>query len=78
LSAFRRGLYVEQAMTSAVAAGAHCVERPDAISGVPTWDAMQRRITAGWARHPTSLPLPGWQWNEKRSIAHGPNDLRTS
>jgi sugar/nucleoside kinase (ribokinase family) len=78
LSAVLRRMDIEAAMTSAVATGAHCVERPDATSGVPTWDALHRRIAAGWPRHPTSLPLPGWKWNEQRSIARGPNDAPAS
>jgi sugar/nucleoside kinase (ribokinase family) len=76
LAAVLRRLKVEPAMTAAVAAGAHCVERPDAVSGVPTWDALQRRIAAGWARRPTTIPLPGWTWNAERSIAYGRYDAR--
>lgn len=35
---------------SAVAVGASSVERPDATSGVPSWDALEARIRAGWGR----------------------------
>ncbi len=74
LAAVLRRLGIETTMTAAVAAGACCVERPDAVSGVPTWDALQRRIAARWPRLPTTLALPGWQWNDSRSVAHGPHD----
>lgn len=50
LTALLRGLAPEAALTAAVAVGACSVERPDATSGVPRWEAVQQRIAAGWAR----------------------------
>jgi sugar/nucleoside kinase (ribokinase family) len=76
LAAMLRRLGIEATMTTAVATGACCVERPDAVSGVPAWDTLQRRIAAGWARRPTTIPLPGWRWNLNHSLARGPNDAR--
>ena len=42
------GLAFEDVLTGAVGVGACCVERPDAVSGVPAWEAVQARIAAGW------------------------------
>ncbi|MCK5845128.1 MAG: hypothetical protein KAG97_10500, partial [Victivallales bacterium] len=38
------------AAVSAVAAGACNVEQADALSGIPTWDALRERIDAGWEK----------------------------
>ncbi|MFH1378095.1 MAG: carbohydrate kinase family protein [Planctomycetota bacterium] len=43
-----RGLPPEKVMESAVAAGAFCVEKPDAVSGIPDWDTLTARIRNGW------------------------------
>ena len=64
----------EEAMSSAVAVGACNVEQADATSGIPPWEAVQRRIGAGWGRRPLSIPLPGWHWEEASGIWRGPHD----
>lgn len=61
LAAVLRGLGPESALIAAVGAGASNVEVVDAISGVPTWDALQARIAAGWPQAPLRVALPGWQ-----------------
>ena len=43
-----RGLPPEKVMESAVAAGAFCVEKPDAVSGIPDWETLTARIKNGW------------------------------
>lgn len=55
-----RGLSLEEATLSSVAVGACSVERPDATSGVPTWDEVQRR-RAGWRRKSLGIALDGWR-----------------
>ncbi len=52
LAALLRGLPMEEVVTSALGVGACCCERPDATSGVPSWNALQSRIQAGWKRRP--------------------------
>ena len=74
LAALLRGLGPEDALRTAVAVGACSVERPDATSGVSSWDAVQRRIAAGWSRRETDLELPGWRVHETTGILRGPND----
>jgi sugar/nucleoside kinase (ribokinase family) len=74
LTALLKGLSVEAALTSAVAAGASNVEFADAISGIPTWNALQARIQAGWERAPVALDLPLWRYDEDHGLWIGPLD----
>jgi sugar/nucleoside kinase (ribokinase family) len=74
LAGLVKGLPVEQAVTAAVAVGACSVEQPDATSGVPSWEAVQRRIAAGWARRPVSSDLPSWSWRDAAGLYLGPDD----
>jgi sugar/nucleoside kinase (ribokinase family) len=53
LAAQMRGLSIEDSVTCAVAAGACNVEAADALSGIPTWDQLQSRISKGWKKEPT-------------------------
>ncbi|MBB6670496.1 carbohydrate kinase family protein [Cohnella nanjingensis] len=62
----RHGETPEAVLNGAVAVGACNVERADAVSGVPSWDEVQRRMQAGWARREQELSLPDW-----RRIADG-------
>jgi sugar/nucleoside kinase (ribokinase family) len=48
LAAVLRGLPPEKAAVFAVAAGACCVEAPDALGGLRSWDEIWQRIDAGW------------------------------
>jgi sugar/nucleoside kinase (ribokinase family) len=54
IAGFLAGLLYGQppnlAAVSAVGAGACNVECADALSGIPTWDLLQKRISAGWAK----------------------------
>jgi sugar/nucleoside kinase (ribokinase family) len=72
LAGLLKGLPLEDVLTSATAVGACNVEGHDATSTVPTWEAVQARIHAGWKQHPPTVSLPGWQ--EKNLIWIGPND----
>jgi len=69
-----RGRQPEQALTSAVAAGGANVERADAISGIPTWDALQQRVAAAWDKLPLRLHLPGWHYNAGHTLWCAPGD----
>jgi len=48
LAAYLRGLTPEETMTMAVAVGACCCEKPDATTGIRSWDETRQRIAAGW------------------------------
>ena len=64
----------EAVLTDAVAVGACNVEAADAVSGVPSWEAVQRRVQAGWAQMPVTLKLPGWGWDKQQRFWVGPRD----
>ena len=64
LAALLRGLAPAEAVTAAVAIGAHNVEAADALSGLRSWDETIRRIHAGWERLPLILDDPVWEWDE--------------
>lgn len=60
LAGLLKGFAPEEALSGAVAVGACNVEQADATSGVPSWEAVQERIAAGWSKRGVKLPLPGW------------------
>ncbi len=64
----------EAVLTGAVAVGACNVEAADAVSGVPSWKAVQQRVEAGWTQLPVMLRLPGWGWNVDQGLWFGPQD----
>jgi hypothetical protein len=74
LAALLRGLGPAEALTAAVAVGACNVEAADSLSGLLPWEDVQRRIRAGWARLPASLPRKGG-WRELApGLWAGPRD----
>lgn len=68
------GLNPVATLTHAVAVGACSVEAPDATSGVPTWDAVQARIAAGWPRVPLRELPTHWRWDTAAGAWYGPDD----
>ncbi len=68
------GLKPERVMTSAVAVGAFNVEKPDATSGIPSWNAVQDRISAGWQTRPVGFDISGWAVDTEGHLWHGPHD----
>ncbi|MDI4643886.1 carbohydrate kinase family protein [Cohnella hashimotonis] len=60
LGGLASGLTLERSLLSAVGTGACNVERADAVSGIPRWEELQRRIDAGWRQRTPVLALPGW------------------
>jgi sugar/nucleoside kinase (ribokinase family) len=74
LTGLYRGLSAESTLRSAAAVGACNVEAMDAISGVPSWDAVQDRIQAGWQHHVTNVPMRDWVWESTQGLWVGPQD----
>ncbi|HOU13893.1 MAG TPA: carbohydrate kinase family protein [Anaerolineae bacterium] len=64
----------EAVLTGAVAVGACNVEAADAVSGVPSWKAVQQRIKAGWEQLSVTLKLAGWGWDVGQRLWLGPQD----
>lgn len=50
LAGLLHGQSLDAAMASAIGSGSCNVEAIDAISGIPTWDALQTRISNGWKK----------------------------
>jgi sugar/nucleoside kinase (ribokinase family) len=68
LTGLLAGLPIEEALIGAVAVGACSVESPDATSGVPHWEAVQRRIADGWQRYPLGVHLSGWEIDHQHGL----------
>ncbi len=51
LAARLRGLSATEALTIAVATGACNVEAMDSLSGILSWETLQKRISDGWKQH---------------------------
>ena len=67
-----RGMYPEEALTAACAAGASSVEAADATSGVKSWEETRRRIEGGWRRG-SEGPV-GWSTSSIEGVWLGPAD----
>jgi len=74
LTGLLKRLSPEAVLTGAVAVGACNVEAADAVSGVPSWETVQRRIQAGWEQLPVTLKLAGWGWDTQQRLWIGPKD----
>lgn len=61
LGGLAQGLALEQTLLCAVGTGACNVERADAVSGVPAWSEVRRRIAAGWPQRERTVPLSDWR-----------------
>ncbi len=56
-----RSMEPEIALQGAVAVGACCCEKPDAVTGIKSWEETQDRIASGWQDEELSLPLD-WEF----------------
>ncbi|MFK7696199.1 carbohydrate kinase family protein [Paenibacillus sp. HJGM_3] len=62
LAGLLQGLPLERVALGAVAVGACNVEQRDAVSGVPAWETVRRRMDAGWAQRAPGIALPASEW----------------
>lgn len=74
LTAILKGLGPQQALHSAVAVGACNVEQADATSGVPKWEAVEKRLAQGWRQREQLLELTDWQYDVQLGLWRGPED----
>lgn len=65
LAGFLYGQSPEATMDSATGSGACNVEAADAISGIPTWDELQKRISNGWKKDPNFFKLTTGEMNRE-------------
>ncbi|HAJ34595.1 MAG TPA: carbohydrate kinase family protein, partial [Chloroflexi bacterium] len=74
LTSLLYGRPAEVAILDATAVGAASVESPDATGGVPTWEAVQARRAAGWAKHPLRINAGGWTPDAAHCVWRSPAD----
>jgi sugar/nucleoside kinase (ribokinase family) len=60
LAGLLSGLSIEETLNLAVGAGACNVEEADAVSGIPSWDELHKRISNGWNKRLLKMELKGW------------------
>ncbi|MCD9025795.1 carbohydrate kinase family protein [Cohnella silvisoli] len=68
LAGLAKGLAIEEVLLAAVGTGACNVEQADAVSGIPSWSDVQRRIASGWKQREAALSLPEWSYESKHGI----------
>lgn len=61
LGAFLKGFDPDRAVTMAVSTGGASVEARDSNSGVPAWEALEKRLAAGWPNRTCPLVPSGWE-----------------
>lgn len=76
LASVLRGGRPSDAVTWSAAAVACNVEAADATSGVRTWAETEQRMACGWDRRPLTIAAPGWTWDARAQVWHGPHDER--
>jgi sugar/nucleoside kinase (ribokinase family) len=74
LSSYLRGLPLEDAIRYANAVGGCNVTRPDALSGILSWDETLAKVASGWKRNGLHVAAEGWRWEAEAQLWHGPND----
>lgn len=74
LTSLLHGRTADEAILDATAVGAASAESPDATSGVPTWEAVQARRKAGWAKHPLRINAGGWMPDAMHHLWRSPSD----
>ena len=74
LAGLLRGEGPERSLTMACAAGCCCCERPDATSGVCTWDCTLERLEAGWQQAALTPSGEGWRWDAPARLWRGAHD----
>jgi len=62
------------ALRLAVGVGACSTETLDATGGVPSWNIVYNRVSAGWKCRELLIEKPGWKWLKEHSIWQGPQD----
>lgn len=72
ISALLHDLKPGEAVKTALAVGACCVEAADAVSGIRSWEETQARLAGAWPVYPLQIDSPDWTWDEQQSLWVGP------
>ena len=52
----------DEALAMATAVAAASTERVDPVSGIPSPEVLEHRMSRGWESSPTISPGRGWTW----------------
>ena len=74
LTAFLRGLDVEEAVRYACAVGAQNLQAADSISGVRTWLETSEQVRSRPAKNEVPIRLDGWRFEDGADHYVGPGD----
>jgi sugar/nucleoside kinase (ribokinase family) len=75
LSAFLRGLSIEDALKYATCVGLQNVRVLDAVSGIKTWDETTRMIKENMPMIDAHIESGGWKYAKDYALWAGPSDL---
>lgn len=74
LAALLRDETIERCGCIANAVGSFCVQSPDALSGICSWEETTQALDAGWDHDPFGPPGDGWRRDAATGVWHGPSD----
>jgi len=75
LSAFLRGLSIEQALKYAVCCGLQNVKMLDAVSGIKSWDETTAMLKDDMPMIDVNIKADGWTWSKQYGLWAGPKDV---
>ena len=75
LSAYLRGLTIEDALKYATCIGLQNVRVLDAVSGIKTWDETTAMLKANMPMIDAHIEADGWKYAKSHGLWAGPNDL---
>lgn len=76
LASVLTGKSIEEAMKTACAVGALCVQTFDALSGIKSMEETDRLIEKGWDKADTSINDPYWTYNNIQNVWVGKMDSK--
>jgi sugar/nucleoside kinase (ribokinase family) len=74
LTAYAKGLSIEECIRSACAVGGENVTCVDALSGILSWDETQALLDKGWEKNILKPKGDLWSYDEERCVWVGPHD----
>ena len=75
LSAFLRGLSIEETLKYATCSGLQNIRVLDAISGIKTWDETTTMLQSNMPIIDAKADAEAWTWSQEYGLWAGPNDL---
>ena len=76
LSAFLRGLGIEDSLKYATCCGLQNVQVLDAVSGIRPWDETTEMLRRNMPMIDAQIAAEGWTWSDAHGLWSGPDDRR--